>query len=443
MEKAPQKEITVPTPAKNSFIKSLVPLLCLLVIAVIISFAKVPTFKLANYPASKLIFSADSVVPNPFVIADMNSFKGLPVGSVKRYDVPNAWGTVIYIPQYHINPGSSADDKVNDSAQKAQNEIYQLINSIIGKSPSTNLIMVEGELYGQVPAEKIASLQQKTEKAQKLQEQRDLLVQEFAEDNLDQNLQQSLLSRIDAEIASLKRDVILNGAPEKLKADGKNVILYGAENKDTLEESGALVKDYIYLQDRQNQLNSPSYAGQSALLGSGQSIAGNQSSILGNQNVYQQLLQYLSGVTGSGVSEFSQLKTMAQTKGDNQLVNTLSSTEQVFNEQIATPSAPVATPPGSRQDNPYANVTSVSEVNSLLSNDEQKIQQLVVDRRNAETAQNFANALKTEKKNVGIIEFGAGHEKGLVKEFNKQGLSVVVVYSNEVLAQNIKNNNNS
>ncbi|MDP3697792.1 MAG: hypothetical protein Q8R55_07335 [Candidatus Taylorbacteria bacterium] len=62
---------------------------------------------------------------------------------------------------------------------------------------------------------------------------------------------------------------------------------------------------------------------------------------------------------------------------------------------------------------------------------EKKIQDVVVDRRNKEAAKNFARTLQETDKRIGIIQFGAGHTAGLIKELNRQGISVIVVTTDE------------
>ncbi|MEK7097573.1 MAG: hypothetical protein AAB906_01880, partial [Patescibacteria group bacterium] len=49
-------------------------------------------------------------------------------------------------------------------------------------------------------------------------------------------------------------EIILQGAPYKLKAEGADLTFYGAEVESTREEGKVIVRDYIYLNDRINNL---------------------------------------------------------------------------------------------------------------------------------------------------------------------------------------------
>ena len=65
--------------------------------------------------------------------------------------------------------------------------------------------------------------------------------------------------------------------------------------------------------------------------------------------------------------------------------------------------------------------------------DLKEIEKVVIIKRNKEAAENFARALKQEGEIVGVLQFGAGHKDGLIKELNSQGLSVVVITPEEIL----------
>jgi hypothetical protein len=44
----------------------------------------------------------------------------------------------------------------------------------------------------------------------------------------------------------------------------------------------------------------------------------------------------------------------------------------------------------------------------------------------------MATLLKDQKEKIGILQFGAGHEEGLIDEFNKIGITVITVTPDRV-----------
>ena len=394
----------------------------------------------ANIPTKQLAGNFD--------LKDIRSFKGLPVTSIKYYDVPNSKGTVIFIPQYHLNPGSSSDDSKNDSAQKNQEEIFKILENLHQKF-NIELVMMEGELFGEVPVDKIALIASKVEKRNDLAASCELLEKAFNKQSLSPSVEKSLLKGVDQQIAKTDREILLAGAPLKLKIENStgnnNVILYGSENKDTQDESRVVVRDYIYLQDRMDQLNNLSRVGQSTSNSSNSSLRTANTLSLGNNgdnwlNLLEKLISYdpLGGA-------FRTLESIAISKGNTDLGDLLKKTESLYSDlaeggkiQIASSSNASAGP--SRSDNPYSSMIDKTQINNLMKQDEEKINSIVIDRRNRETAENFAKALNLENKKIGILQFGAGYEQGMVEELKKQGLSVVVITSSEVSKRNSQQN---
>lgn len=372
-------------------------------------------------------FSPDSY----FDVADGKWTFGLPVSSIKPHLVPNAWGTVVFIPQYHKNPGSSAGEQKNDSAQVAQEQIYQILKFLTGK-PNLNLVLVEGELYGSVPNQKIARISQEIADRNELVADCDKIHKIVKEEGLDPKLADNLHKKIMDRAAEADREVILAGAPFKLKAEGARVDLFGLENNATLEESADLARNYIYLQDRVDQLKGGlSYQRESPL-----NLLNyrNDRSFSANGNILNLLKQFL----GRSINyEFRALESVASIQGQEDLLALLKKTEGVFN-RLGTNSQETATAlvGSSRSDNPYKNVTNQQELQLMMANTEKQIDEVIVKKRNHETAENFARVLKEQGQTTGILQFGAGHEEGLTQELNKQGLSVIVVTANEVAVRN-------
>lgn len=61
-----------------------------------------------------------------------------------------------------------------------------------------------------------------------------------------------------------------------------------------------------------------------------------------------------------------------------------------------------------------------------------KFREIIIDRRNEEAAKNLSRLLEETKEKKAILQFGASHMEGLIKELNNLGLNVVVLISQEV-----------
>lgn len=366
-----------------------------------------------------------------FDVADGKWTLGLPVANIKSHPVQNAWGTVVFLPQYHKNPGTSSGEQKNDLAQVAQEQIYQILKFLTEK-PNLNLVLVEGELYGGVPNQKIARISQEIADRNELTANCDEIDKLVKENGLDPKLVDNLHKKIMDRAKEADREVILAGAPFKLKAEGAKIDLFGLENSATLEESADLARNYIYLQDRIDQLKgSLSYQPQGSL-----SLLNykNDRSFSANENILNLLKQFLGG---SANYEFRALESVASIQGKEDLLALLKKTEEVFNRLgRRSQEKGIALSGSSRSDNPYKNVTSEKELQLMMADTEKQIDEVIVKKRNHETAENLAMAMKEKGQKTGILQFGAGHEEGLTQELNEQGLSVVVVTTNEVAFRN-------
>lgn len=358
-------------------------------------------------------------------LANFSTYTGLPVAKVEEFNVPNAWGTVIYLPQYHRSPGSDAEDKVNNAGAKSQEQIYQIADFLIEKG-GINLAMVEGALFGEVPAENVALLANKIEKRNELATVYEDLKKSLQGVNLNLNSENKLLKQLLDELTLADRELILEGASEKLKAEGENFKLFGSENKETREESKLVLRDYIFLTDRIKQLDTPL----NKSIASRDQIKG-----LANPNLR------LFSSRDNTQPEFYSLESAASSSGNDKLVNLLKEAEKAFNEltrntpdKVMVQSAPDNP---SREDNPYKDITDKAILQEKLASAKEKMEQIIIEKRNRETAENFTKALRQEDEKVGILQFGAGHKTGLVKELNNQGLNVITITVDEVSNRNL------
>lgn len=359
----------------------------------------------------------------------------LPIGQITIHNAQGEWGTAVLIPQYHRYPGTESKDPVNNSAQKTQEEIYEILPHI-NEYYNTNLVMVEGELYGQVSSEKLKTVNEKVTERNVLSGQLQRLTPLLKKDGLDSQEEKFIKDCKDA-VAEMDRDIILTGAPFKLNAEGKDIVLFGSENQFTREESKKLVKNYIYLQDREKQLH-----GQSKRLSS----RNNQSNKLFSNDLQSLLSKLLKSKSpqDSLAVDLKKFKNIAKSNGNDELLEIIKNIEATLraskdtifakNKGLSIQSTQ------NRKENPYAYINNPKKIENMLQETEQKINEVVIDKRNQETAENFTQMLREKKHQNGIIQFGAGHEQGLIQELNKQGISVVVITPSEVLKRNLQQN---
>lgn len=351
-----------------------------------------------------------------------DKLKDLPIAKTAMHEAGNDWATAILIPQYHRYPGSSGNDPINDSAERTQKQIYQIIPQI-NKQYGAQLIMIEGELYGEVPYKKIADLDKKIKERNKLVSECETLKKHLNENGVTPR-EEKLLNKIEQTIAKIDRNIILEGAPFKLKAEGKNLTLFGSENKDTQDQSRMLVKKYIYLQDRAKEIS-----GQSRKLSS----RGDESDKLFNDDTKSLLLKLL-GSRDSLAAELKNFELTAKSNNDQKsldLIEGIKITIENLEDNGKNPG--LKTSEDSRADNPYNNVRSREKIEDMMQETEQQINEVIIDKRNKETAENFSRMLTEENQTAGILQYGAGHESGLIKELNRKGISVLVITPQEVM----------
>ncbi len=377
----------------------------------------------------------------PTQLGTQATYANLPVGKVENYSVENAKGVVIYIPQIHQDPSSPQSDPTNNVAVTAQNQIYQIEKFLVKKSGSP-LILTEGELYGQVPSSEIGFLSQRIYLRNALADKLQTLEKVLKTTSVDPAAERNLIATTQQAISSIDREVALTGSAQELKANNNSVILYGVENQTTLDESKPLVRNYVYLQDRIAQLQTPTT--QTASTG----IVATQTSAVIPAQVAQlmQLLQSLGVGNTTTQNVFSYLTTKAQSAGKTNLADAVRSVASAYNQlaqnaQVSQPttqtmaaSTTASSASPSRSDNPYANFTNIQQLQNMMKTSETNLTKVVVDKRNSEIAANSLKALQETRQHSLILQLGAGHQDGLVKGLNAQGLSVIVVTPNQVLA---------
>lgn len=418
----------------------------------------------------------DSLTDKKIIAADFSMKlrnNNLPVSDVDIYDVENPEGVVVFIPQTHVTPGTSIEDPVNDSAEEAQKEIYDII-SYLNEEEKVNLIMVEGEKFGLVPDAKISNVEKKIDIRDNFQDLSEDLKSELNNESVSDEKINSLLYALENEIKFLDREIALNGAPYEAKAENDNFIVYGSENPDTYQECSKIVTNYIYQKDRLSVLegkNSP-VSGKLAvndklaqlktmLEGKYRNLGAssiNNASVdtvdaaselnLGSvKNLYNYLLdnsisisdmalRQSRGLLGGASSldeSLEEIKLIGENRRNQNIINITDNISSYNNElgQLRNEKS-AETASASRSDNPYDGINDKEIIKKEIKSSEDQIQEMIIDKRNLETAENFKQALIETNNNIGMLQFGAGHEEGLINEMNAQNLTVVVVKSNEV-----------
>ncbi|MFA6422018.1 MAG: hypothetical protein WCV92_01295 [Candidatus Buchananbacteria bacterium] len=328
----------------------------------------------------------------------------------------------ILIPQTHRYPGSNISDSVNDSAVIAQGQIYKIISYL--EKAGANTVMAEGDLEGKIPDDKIKNLSQKITLKEELKAE----VQKIKGSDQGEITPQ-FYTAVENLISSIDREILLAGAPYKLKAEGYNINLYGTEDQKLLDNSAEIVRNTIYLQDRLSALQGVNTVGFS--LSKTSLVNPENNSTLKDKLL--ELLQNRSLVANTSDidNELKMNKINAANNSDlnallDQAQNTYNEIKELDKPQTTNSSAP------SRQQNPYNNINDVGTIQNLIKDNNDKLQETVVDQRNQSTAEKFVQLLSAQNKDVAIITFGSEHQEGLIQELNKRGISVVDILPNEV-----------
>lgn len=368
-----------------------------------------------NTVPTEIVGNISGLDPGEFI----NTYTNPAIGKIEQFRVTSSTGTVILLPQRHQSPGSQAADKTNDVAEVTQNQIYQVISELYQKLNVT-LVMAEGDLYGEVPGEKITYLNKLIDLRNQFATQLVTFQESSINEGVDRNWLSSVVTSLNTYLKSLDREIILAGAPYKLKAEGTPITLIGAENKTTLNKSAELVRNYTYLQDRKQQL-----ARNTAPQTNPSSFASAYLSLLAaNNDPVKQVQRNLSSINQSYAK-------------NKRLASIAKQLENSFNNIIGLKQQNIIggnnSPLPSREDNPYKNIMSTRQIDQMIKEDESKIETLIIDQRNKETADFALQAIKTESVPTMILQYGAGHVSGLVKELNAKGLSVIVITPKAIL----------
>ena len=275
--------------------------------------------------------------------------------------------------------------------------------------------MAEGDPYGPIAESKTDYLRKKILALKNFSLKTDQLKNELIKKGYAENLVNQIARVAGDIIKQSEREILLFGAPFKLKAEGVSLTLYGSENTETVEKSAALVRNYIFLEDRIKQLDNPGNVAIGSPLPESFNLQSVLSLLIPNSPI--KLLE-------SGLQNLNRL---ASEKGDGDVVSIADGMRYDLSV-LAQPEAAanIASAPA-RTDNPFGNINDKQELQEKMSEVEKQINSTVVEVRNREAADFFVAALKNIDDQVGILQFGAGHTAGLVSELTARGLTVVVI----------------
>lgn len=343
----------------------------------------------------------------------------LPIARTLPYPVPNAWGTVILIPQIHRSPGSEVRDQVNDTAVRVQLQILEALPAL-REHYGVQAFFVEGDASGAVSDTKLARLTQKIQWRNALTADRDNLRKILADRPLALGFEQRILNGLDDRLTNLNREITLEGAPLNYAAEHSGEIpIFGVENRVTQDRSAELVRSYVYLQDRVKTVQQA--RGPTSLLP--QSFGGDQG-----------MFSALEAFPPRGTFEES-LTSLEQAAHDGQREEVAALLRHMSESLGALEQVDASLPPShapTRAENPYASMYDPQALDALLQKTEHAIRTLVIETRTQEAAENVARQMHDQHVTMGLLQYGVGHQEGLVQALQRQGLTTIVVVPQEV-----------
>ena len=127
------------------------------------------------------------------------------------------------------------------------------------------------------------------------------------------------------------------------------------------------------------------------------------------------ILKNLASPRNTAISrDIDSLKSLAEEDGDGQLTTTLKDLAQDFADLKSDGKdviGAVSQAPA-RADNPYKDETDIGKLKKLLKNTEKKIEETIINQRNKEAAESFAEALSATKERPASCNSAPDMKKG-------------------------------
>ena len=332
--------------------------------------------------------------------------------NVEKFTVPNAVATVIFIPQIHKEPTTDALDSKNDQAVLVQKEILNLINSLVGQN-NLRLIMDETDLYGPVPGDKISKIQKGMYLIPEYEKTSTELANEYVKSGGSKEMADQLLKSTKQKIVDFERRLYLVGAPAIVESENKNAIVYGSQNKATIEECRLRLRDIVKIEKKlasfeAKQNSAVSMSNNSDLIQSLKNLSGNKSAgafseIKNSQQEFPQL--------GTRIEDFEKISSEIDKLNDFETEPTNAGLESFSDYR------------------PVGDITNLNqnELKKLYDKQYDEFMVIAKDRRSEEVSDNAIKMMEDNNQSAAILVFGAQHKDQIITELNNKNVNVVVI----------------
>ena len=338
---------------------------------------------------------------------------------VKRFEVPNATRTVIFIPQLHKEPTSNQADKKNDKALVVQREISGMLRTLVNDNRVV-YVMDETDNYGTMPADKIEKIKTSLSKISQLRGDVKSLIDHYVKNGGSPETAKKVEADANAQIDGYERAIYLTGGAAVLAGTDSNAHVYGSQNPETIKEASKQLQNIVYMEQRISQLESK--GGKTAAGGSSANVL----SMLG------------SGGGSSKGSPIQPIKDFAKEKNDTDLLAEIDKISNESKEITSTTNYETASKVTAKssgpQTNPYASETNLAKLKKMNSDATAKFMKIAKDQRSQEAADNVDKMMQENGQSTGILVMGLQHEDQLVEALNKKGISVIVITPESVEA---------
>lgn len=328
---------------------------------------------------------------------------------VQKFEVANAKGTIVYVPQIHKDPATQPSDQSNDQAVKAQKEIYQDLATLSTKY-GVKYVMDETDVYGPMPQAKIDKINAGFNDIAEYNKEADKLAADYVSAGGSQQVADQFKKEANDSAGKYERNIYITGGAAVLAAKDVTSHAYGSQVPETLDKSKKSLENLLYLQERINQL----------------------------QGINQTSIITPASTKNPAPSELSQIKNLADQKKDKALTDDVNALKEKQNNLSLSKSFE-AVPKFSEvphNNNPYAGRTDLANLKAKYQKDSEAYMSLIKDQRSAEVSDNVVRMMQENGQSVAGLVFGAGHKDQIVQALNSKGYSVIVITTPAVKAAN-------
>ncbi|MDO8425723.1 MAG: hypothetical protein Q7T01_04420 [bacterium] len=371
--------------------------------------------------------TATVVVSLPDALRDFFSAHDA-VGTVtlRTPSVRSSGEIVVVLLQRHQSPGTDADNAVNDVAAITQRELAAIMRDLVETYGISN-VLVEGQQVGatHVARTERALADVRREAAQLTALDATVRVMS-ASPAVPSALRAALTTSADAFRADADRALLLRGAAFSAYAQGTELAVMGAETPATYEQSAAIVVDYMHLTARLAELASPAKRARQRI------TRDNSSSGIAALRGMMDAAFHAPASSREAVPQLPDvLQRIAAQTTDPQIREHVRRAQDMLAQYARRPANERAASADTRRPslarNPYARSSDARALTQRLDRVEVAMERTVVAQRNADAATNFHAMLDAADATVGMLQFGAGHEEGLVAELLARGMIVLAV----------------